>query len=402
MRRTVFWSAVGTVVTTYVLFPLFVLARARLHPRPHESAEITPSVTLIVAAHNEAADIGAKLENILALDYPADRLQVVIASDGSDDGTDEIVRRFARSGVQLLSLPRAGKAAALNAAAAVAEGEILVFSDANSIYAADAVRALVKPFADPTVGGVAGDQRYVDDLASGPVSSGEQGYWDFDRVMKRAESCADNVISATGAIYAVRARLFGQVPEGVTDDFYTSTGVIAQGFRLVFAPDAVAFEPVARSANLEFSRKVRVMTRGLRAVLLRRALLNPRRHGLYSVQLFAHKVLRRVMVFPLAAIAVTSPLLWRRGVLYRTATLLQAGFYGLGGLGMMLSHRQVGRRKILMLPAFFCFVNAAAARATWNAVSGRRIDRWEPQRTVDPEAADERASKTVAAESADR
>jgi cellulose synthase/poly-beta-1,6-N-acetylglucosamine synthase-like glycosyltransferase len=402
VRRAVFWSAVGTVATTYVLFPAFVLARARLHPRPHGSAEITPFVTLIVAAHNEAADIGAKLENIIALDYPPDRLQVVIASDGSDDGTDDIVRRFAGSGVQLLSLPRAGKAAALNAAAAVAEGEILVFSDANSIYAEDALRALVKPFADPTVGGVAGDQRYVTDPASGPVSSGEQGYWDFDRVMKSAESSADNVISATGAIYAVRASLFGRVPEGVTDDFYTSTGVIAEGFRLVFAPDAVAFEPVARSANLEFSRKVRVMTRGLRAVLLRRALLNPRRHGLYSVQLFAHKVLRRVMVFPLAAIAVTSPLLWRRGGLYRTATLLQAGFYGLGGLGMMLSHRQVGRRKLLMLPAFFCFVNAAAARATWNAVSGRRIDRWEPQRTVDPEAADERASKTVAAESADR
>ena len=118
------------------------------------------------------------------------------------------------------------------------------------------------------------------------MPSGEQGYWDFDRVMERAaESRADNVISATGAIYAVRASLFGQVPEGVTDDFYTSTGVIAEGFATVFAPDAVAFKPVARSANLEFSRKVRVMTRGLRAVLLRRALLNPRRHGLYSVQL---------------------------------------------------------------------------------------------------------------------
>ncbi len=394
-RRIVFWSAVGTVGTTYLLFPLLVLARARLRPRPHRSADITPGVTLIVAAHNEAADIGAKLANVLALDYPPDRLQVVVASDGSDDGTDEIVRRFASSRVQLLSLPREGKAAAINAAAAVASGEILVFSDANSIYAPDALQALVRPFADEGVGGVAGDQRYVADAVSGAAASGEQRYWDFDRLMKSAESRADNVISATGAIYAVRASLFDRVPEGVTDDFYTSTGVIAQGFRLVFAPDAVAYEPVARSANLEFGRKVRVMTRGLRAVLLRRALLDPRAHGLYSLQLFAHKVLRRLMVFPLVAIAVTSPLLWRRGAVYRIATLLQGGVYGLGALGILLSARPTGRRKALMLPAFFCFVNAAALRATWNVVSGRRIDRWEPQRESPPQLEEERGRQPL-------
>jgi hypothetical protein len=200
--------------------------------------------------------------------------------------------------------------------------------------------------------------------------------------MKKAESLADNVISATGAIYAVRASLVGPVPEGVTDDFYTSTGVIARGFRLVFAPDAVAFEPVARSAGLEFGRKVRVMTRGLRAVVLRRALLDPRVHGLYSVQLFAHKVLRRLMVFPLAALALSSPLLWRRGTVYRAATVAQAGLYGLGALGLALADKPLGRRKLLALPAFFCFVNAAALRAAWNLARRRQIDRWEPRRAL--------------------
>ena len=379
-RRIVFWSAVGTVTATYVVFPLLVLARARLRPRPHSSADITPPLTLIVAAHNEAADIGAKLENIASLDYPADRLEVIVVSDGCDDGTDEIVRSFAGRGVQLLSLPRVGKAAALNAAVGAASGEIFVFSDANSIYAADALRALVRPFADPEVGGVAGDQRYAADPSTEMVASGERGYWNFDRMMKRAESRADNVISATGAIYAVRASLVGPVPEGVTDDFYTSTGVIAQGYRLVFAPDAVAFEPVARSAGLEFGRKVRVITRGLRAVVLRRTLLDPRAHGLYSAQLFAHKVLRRLMVFPLSAIALTSPLLWREGRVYRAATLAQACVYALGVFGLAAAHRPLGRRKLFALPAFFCFVNAAAVRAAWNIASGRRIDRWEPRR----------------------
>ena len=251
---------------TYLLFPALVVLRALLRPRPHASADIAPPVSIVIAAYNEAATIGAKLENLLSLDYPRDRLEVVIASDGSEDGTDEIVRAHANGTVRLLSLPRRGKAEALNAAVAAASGEILVFSDANSIYAPDAVRALVRPFADPTVGGVAGDQRYLVAGGSDGVAAGEQSYWDFDRLLKLTESRAGNVISATGAIYAVRRSLFRPVPVGVTDDFATSTSVIAQGYRLVFAPDAVAYEPVAPAVELEFGRKVRVITRGLRGL----------------------------------------------------------------------------------------------------------------------------------------
>jgi glycosyltransferase involved in cell wall biosynthesis len=380
VRRILFWSAIATLLSTYLLFPLLVLLRALLRSRPHLTDDITPPLTMIIAAHNEAASIRAKLENILSLEYPAGRLEVVIASDGSDDRTEAIVRSFEDRGVRLLPLPRRGKAAALNAAAAVAIGDILVFSDANSIYAPDALRALVRPFADPLVGGVAGDQRYVADGDAGAVAAGEQRYWDFDRILKSAESRAGNVISATGAIYAVRRSLFRPVPDGVTDDFFTSTGVVAQGYRLVFAPDAVAFEPVAGTAELEFGRKVRVITRGLRGVLLRRELLHPRCHGFYSVQLLGHKLLRRLMVFPLIVAAATSPLLWRHGRIYRMATVFQGGVYGLGAAGILFARRPLGRRKALVLPAFFCFVNIAALKATWNVVRGRRIDRWEPRR----------------------
>jgi cellulose synthase/poly-beta-1,6-N-acetylglucosamine synthase-like glycosyltransferase len=364
--------------------------RGLLRARPYESGDITPATTIVLAAHNEAANIGAKLENVLSLDYPTEQLEVIVASDGCDDGTDEIVERFEDPRVRLLSLPRCGKAAALNEAVDVASGEILVFSDANSMYAPDALRALVRPFADPAVGGVAGDQRYVADVAPDAISAGELRYWNLDRVLKDAESRAGDVISATGAIYAVRRFLFQEIPPGVTDDFYTSTGVIAQGYRLVFAPDAVAFEPVARTAELEFGRKVRIMSRGLRGVILRRELLDPRRQGFYAIELLTHKVLRRMMALPLGVLAVTSPLLWRSGRLYRTATLAQAALYGLGGAGMILASKPLGRRKAFMLPAFFCFVNIAAIRATWNVVRGRRIDRWEPQRydarLTDPEA----------------
>jgi cellulose synthase/poly-beta-1,6-N-acetylglucosamine synthase-like glycosyltransferase len=380
MRRVLFWAAALTVVYTYLLFPLIVLVRALIRARPHVSGDISPSISMIIAAHNEAASIQAKLDNVLSLDYPPDRLEVVIASDGSDDGTDEIVRGYEDRGVRLLSRPRRGKAPALNDAVGAARGEILVFSDANSLYARDALSALVRPFADPLVGGVAGDQRYVPAGGGDAIASGEQSYWNLDRLLKCAESRAGNVISATGAIYAVRASLFRPVPDGVTDDFYTSTGVIAQGYRLVFAPDAVAFEPVAGTAELEFGRKVRVITRGLRGVLLRRELLDPRSHGFYAVQLFAHKLLRRMMVFPLAVAGATSPLLWRQGRIYRMATVLQATLYGLGVIGIVFAGKPLGRRKPFVLPAFFCFVNVAALRAAWNVLRGRRIDRWEPQR----------------------
>jgi cellulose synthase/poly-beta-1,6-N-acetylglucosamine synthase-like glycosyltransferase len=380
VTRALFAFAAGLIGYTYVGFPAIVLARARLRPRPHHTADITPTVSVIVAARNEASSIGAKVDNLLALDYPPERLEVVIASDGSDDGTEAIAAARGDGRVRVLALPRVGKAGALNAAVAAATGEILVFSDANSMYAPDAVRALVAPFADREVGGVAGDQRYLPDGASAPVAAGERRYWDLDRAIKQAESRGGNAISATGAIYAVRRELFAQVPPGVTDDFATSTAVIARGRRLVFAPDAVAFEPVAASGEAEFERKVRVMTRGLNAVVARHELLDPRRHGFYALQLLSHKVLRRLMALPLAVLAVTAATGARRSALMRTAAAAQGALYGLGAAGLLLG--RAGRRapRVVALPAYFCLVNLASVRAVWNVARRRAIDRWEPQR----------------------
>jgi cellulose synthase/poly-beta-1,6-N-acetylglucosamine synthase-like glycosyltransferase len=377
-----FWSAVGTLGYTYVAFPVAVFVRGLVGRRPHQTGDGTPRVTVVVAAHNEAGVIGSKLDNLLAVDYPSDRFEVIVASDGSDDGTNEVVAGFAERGVRLLALPRVGKASALNEAVAVASGEIVVFSDANTLYATDAITALVRPFADPEVGGVAGDQRYVRNSVMAVSATGEEHYWNFDRLLKISESRAGHVISATGAIYAVRRELIDHVPDGVTDDFFISTGVIAHGKRLIFAPHAVAYEPVAATSKVELSRKVRVITRGLRAVAVRRVLLDPRQHGFYAIQLFSHKVLRRLMAFPLIGVAVSSLLLWRRGRLYRAATVAQAAFYAAAGLGLWrkTTSSRDGVSRILALPAYFVLVNVACLRAVWNLLRGTRIDRWEPQR----------------------
>lgn len=375
-----FWGALILILYGYVIFPLLVWLYGLFVHRPYKSAEITPRVSVIIAAHNEAGSIAARLDNLLALEYPHEQLEVLIASDGSTDGTDAIVSSYAGQGITLLALPRQGKIPALNTAAATATGEILVFSDANSIFAPDALRNLVMPFADPQIGGVAGNQKYLVKRGVGGTIDGERGYWNFDRILKRFQSRAGNVISATGSIYAVRRNLYHPIPSGVTDDFVISTSVIAQGYRLVFAPDALAYEPVAQSSGIEFGRKVRVTTQGLRAILVMSSLLNPFRYGFYAIQLFSHKVVRRLLVFPLLVLFFANFFLWNRGVFYQLSLLVQLGFYGCAVIGMLLRQYRIGRLKIFSIPFFFCMVYAASLLATVNILRGRRIELWEPQR----------------------
>lgn len=386
MIEALFWLSAAVVGYTYVGFPILLFVRAMVRPRPVHAADITPMVTVVMSAHDEAGAIGDRIENLLASDYPPERLEIIVVSDGSTDDTARIAASFADRGVQALDLERVGKAAALDAAVSRATGDIVVFTDANTAFDDDAIRRLVRPFADPTVGGVAGDQLYVRPQR-GDSSQGERSYWDFDRRLKVAESAAGNVVSATGAIYALRREFVEPVRVGVTDDFFVSTGAIAAGHRLVFAPDAIAREFAAPTTTREFERKVRIMTRGLRSVAARADLLDPRRTGFYAIQLLSHKVLRRTAVVPLLVMAVTAPLLAAERLVYLVATvgevvLLVVGIAGIAGAG-----RAWSRRKVVALPAFFIMVNVASLRALANLLTGARIERWEPRREAPAERA---------------
>jgi cellulose synthase/poly-beta-1,6-N-acetylglucosamine synthase-like glycosyltransferase len=384
MSVIIFWCCIGLIVYVYAGFALLLALRARFFPREYRAAEIRPRVSLVIAAHNEAASIGKRLENALTLDYPRDQTEVIVASDGSTDGTDDVVRPFTGRGVTLLSLPRQGKAAALNAAVSASSGEVLVFSDANSMFDAGAIRALVRPLADPEVGGVAGDQRYVPAANKLVEDEGERCYWNYDRCLKRWQSAAGSVTSATGAIYAIRRGLFRGVPEGVTDDFAVSTSVTAQGYRLVFATDAIAYEPPAKTVNDELARKVRIITRGLRGVVRQRALFNPFRYGFYSLQVFTHKLLRRLMALPLLALVILSPWLWNAGAFYQGVVVVQTAGYACAFLGWLLKNSRLGRAKLFTLPMFFVMVNTASLLALWNVLRGRRIVTWQTARPVSP------------------
>ena len=383
MTEILFWTALGLIVYAYAGFPLLLALRS-LFGRPVAKADVTPAVSLVICAYNEAESIAEKLDNALALDYPRDRVQVLVGSDGSTDGTNEIVAAYSDRGVTLLPLPRLGKMPVLNAVAAQATGEILVFSDANSIYDQDALRQLVRPFADPAVGGVAGNQVYSSSRGNA-ASFGERLYWGFDRCLKRLESRAGNTISATGAIYAIRRSLFQPVPAAVSDDLVISTRVITQGYRLVFEPSAISREATAPDDGAEFRRKVRVVNHSLRALWTVRELFNPFRYGFYAVELFSHKVLRRAVVWFLLIVLGTSIALYQSGSLYQAAVAGQAAVYAAAAAAWLLRTTAVRRWKayrLLAIPYYFCFVNLACLRAWLQIARGERFETWDSGRQI--------------------
>lgn len=374
------WLAVGVVGYAYAGFPLLLVLTSALRPRKVRQQPVTPSMTLVIAAYNEEACIAERLENALAADYPPHALEIIVASDGSSDQTERIVARY-RDQVRLLSLPRRGKVAALNEAVRHARGTVLVFSDANTVVAPDALRAIARNFADPAVGGVVASTAYRVEGAGESSRRGEDLYWRYDTWLKRLESRTGSVVSAHGGLYAIRRRLYQPPGDGaVTDDFTISTAVIAQGYRLVFEPDARAWELPVPTAKRELSRRVRLMTRGLRAVAGRRALLNPFRHGFYSAVLFTHKVIRRLLFVPLLVLFAATAALSGEHPAYATAFLLELLFVALAGLGFALRRTRLGELKLFYVPFFFCMANLAAALAFMRFVRRERIVSWQPQR----------------------
>lgn len=376
-----FWVSVACLAYAYAGFPLLVAAVGWVRRRRVRTAPVTPSVSLIIAAYNEEAVIAERLENALALDYPKDRLQILVAADGCTDATVAIAGGYAGRGVQALPLPRQGKIRTLNEAATHATGDVLVFSDANIMCHPHALRALARNFADPEVGGVAGHTGYRLEEASESSGQGERLYWDYDTWLKRLESATGSIVSAHGGLYAIRRHLFQPVTDpAVTDDFAISTAVVEQGHRLVFEPDAKASEYAVPQAHREFRRRVRLMTRGLRGVILRRRLLNPARYGFYSIVLFSHKVLRRLVPVFLLVLAATSAYLAPGHPLYLTAAVAQIAFYALAMVGWSLRRAASGRLKVAYIPFYYCMANAACGVALLQLLRGRRIELWQPQR----------------------
>jgi cellulose synthase/poly-beta-1,6-N-acetylglucosamine synthase-like glycosyltransferase len=380
MSEAVFWACVALIGYVYVGYPLAIRVLALFRkPSGQPVATECPPVSLIIAAYNEERVLAAKLANSLALDYPRDSLDIIVASDGSSDGTDAIAAGFAPRGVRVVRVEgRQGKTAAQNAAAAQARGEILVFSDANAIYEPDALRRLVARFADPSVGCVEG--RRADVSASGSATAQyELTYRDWESRIKMWESKVLSCVGATGPIYAVRRALYVPLDPVMISDFMEPLLVMSRhGKRQVFEPAAISREDVHGEMRDEFHRKVRIITRCLNSLRMAPEVLNPLRHGWFAMQVLSHRLLRwLVPVFAVGAFAANVFLL--PSAFYRVTLLLQVSFLLVAGIGAALDRLNVGPA-FLRLPHYFCAANLAALDALGNCLLRRNIVTWRPVR----------------------
>lgn len=381
MAGAVFWGAVAVIAWVYAGYPIVLGIAATLRHRPVRKGPVEPTVSVIVCAYNEARHIRRKLDEVLALDYPAERLEVIVASDGSTDATDEIVREYGPR-VKLLAIGhRGGKTAAQNAAVAIATGEILVFSDVTTIYPRGNLRAMVANFADPSVGCVSGDLLYRRDPGNGsPEAEGRAVFWGYERQLRLWESRVHSMIGAAGCAYAMRRHLYLPLDPAVISDFVGPGKVTERGFRTVLETGAPAYEPTeSRSLGEELHRRARIITRGLRGAFHMPALLNPLRHPWLAMQLWSHRVLRwLVPVFLLALLASSVPLAVSGGA-YAAALALQLAIYGAGGVAWGLERLRV-RVPGAFVPLYFCLVNLAPLLAlTWLARGEKKIV-WETGR----------------------
>lgn len=377
-----FTASLAACAYPYFGYPAILWLHSRIRNRPVKKAPLRPSVTVIIPARDEEDLIGEKVCNTLQLEYPRDRLEVLVVSDGSTDRTEEIVRSFWDERVRLLPLPSCGKARALNVGAREAGGEILVFTDADIVLERDCLARLVENFADPEVGGVCGNKRYRPVTRGDATGTGEGLYWKFDKWQKRLESRGGSVFGADGALHAVRRELY--VPIGNpshADDLAISARVVLQGRRLVFEPGAVTSEEEPADAREEFQRKVRITNQSFRALLgLRRGLWS---HGFYSLQLVSHKLLRYLVPFFLPPLFLTSLLLAGRGPTFAVLFGIQALVYGLGLAGFLLRGTRPGRWKVFAVPFFFCLVNVAALLGVLSVLNGKQQPVWATRSSVE-------------------
>jgi cellulose synthase/poly-beta-1,6-N-acetylglucosamine synthase-like glycosyltransferase len=361
----------------YAGYPLALALLGALRPRPRRRAPLELPLSVIVAAHDEVEVIADKVANVLASDYPGRLLEVVVASDGSEDGTVEAARLAGATLV--LDLPRVGKLAALNQAEAASSGEILVFTDADSMFEPGTLRRLVSNFADERVGAVAANVvRYVEEDGR-PVARGEGLYWRYERLLKRLEDRLGSVVSASGHLYAVRRSAFAPSSETAgTDDFLISSHVVKQGGRLAFDERARVLVAAPDEGGTELKRKVRVMNRGLRSAMALGDALLPTRTGLYALEVVFHKILRRFVAFFLVALLASSAVLAAQSSWWWLVLGPQLAFYGLGAAGALLSQTRWGRLRPLFVPYYFCLANLAAALAVLSLFAGVRFTTWEP------------------------
>ncbi len=376
--RVVFWIAAAALAYVYVGYPLLLAILAMFSRRRKAEPGYLPSISVLIAARNEAAGIGRKLEQTLALDYPADKLEILVLSDASTDATDEIVEACGDSRVRLLRMPqRQGKTQAQNQGARIARGEILVFSDATTLYHPQALRYLACNYRDPSVGAVSGRYQYFDPERGSPTGVGTIAFWNYENLIKTFQSRIRTISGCCGCIYSVRRDLYTELASDVISDLVQPLRVLQKGHRVVFEDRALAFEETTKSTQEEFAMRVRVVTRGIRGLLSVPDLLQPWKYPWVAFQLFSHKVLRWLVPFFLMLLFLSNATLLGQPF-YRPLFVLQTGFYLFALISTIWPlHRHI---KLLGIPLYFCTLNLAAFLSLVEVCRGRKYVVWETVR----------------------
>ncbi len=387
MLQIAFGVSLALIVYVYWGYPLLIYVLSRTKSERHKNAELGPAewpfVIVIIPVHNEERWIRSKIQNTLQIDYPGERIQILIASDGCTDRTVEIAKEYAQQGVEVSHHPdRMGKLATLNRVIQSTEGEIVLLTDANALLSRDALKLLVRHFGDPRVGCVTGKR--VCSPTRSAASQGESLYWRYETWIKECESRVHSCLGANGQIWAVRKSLFPPIPS-VSDDFYVPMKVLTDtGARVLFEPHAKAWIPAAASLHREFERKVRTHVALLCCLPYLKRALNPNT-GVMWWEFLSHHVLRLFVPFGMLLCLAIAGFLWEAGVLYRAALLSQAGFY-LAALGGGLLHRRGVRLKLLYFPFYFVLTNCAVLLAWYRWLSGDYQPAWARTERIVPEA----------------
>jgi cellulose synthase/poly-beta-1,6-N-acetylglucosamine synthase-like glycosyltransferase len=388
MITLIFWAAGILVAYPYAIYPalLGVLTRGRVRHSPSGDGGAEPTLTLVISAHNEEAVIREKLRNSSSLDYPPEKLDIIVVSDASTDGTDDVVREEqALDGrVRLLRQPtRRGKSVGLNAAVDMAKGEIVVFSDANAIYESKALRELVRPFRDPHVGYVVGAALYSGTAGSTAADS-EGIYWRLELRLKRLESELGCVVGGDGAIYAIRRSLFQPLRADDISDFVNPLQIVARGYRGCFSGAARCYERPGESFAEEFRRRRRIVNRSWRAVRRYAPLLEPCRDGRFIFMLLSHKIIRW-LALPLLLIAwVANCFLWKAGAPYPVTWCLITGSAVIAAFGALLESKRLRPPRFAATIAYFYMINMAGLLGIWDEFRGVRHVTWNHIRNTSP------------------
>lgn len=374
----VFWILLFLIVYPYLIYPLAMLVLGLIRPRKVKRGTYLPTVTILIPAYNEVSYIGATIQNKINLGYPQDKLQIFVISDASVDGTDDVVASFADQGVTLLRREgRKGKAAALNAAVHLARGEILVFSDANSLFGPNALHRLVENFADPEVGYVTGSLSFIMDnnhLSGGGVNA----YMRYENMVRRIETTSGSIIGVNGGVDAIRKELYVDTPQHLITDLILPLTVIARKYRVIFDPSVTAVEAPNSEIASEFRMRIRVALRAMQGLAHMRGLLNPLSHPLESFRLISHKVLRYLgFIFMITAI-ISNAVLARGSEFYYVLLWLQIAVYSLAFLGLSPNLPQWLKR-FTAIPSYLLLSNTAFAIATFRFLRGDSMAIWRPR-----------------------